>query len=79
MKRIGTQQPCPDYEVKDSIKEVIFKNSVITECLERGSVFIYLKPELKGVPGWVKKTIQFTKNVNIRLDENGEVGGVEFY
>lgn len=55
----------------------IYPNAVITKDPSRGQVYIYLKPELEGTPGCVKKTVEVIHNVYLNIGADGEVIGVE--
>ena len=57
------------------LKKTDFKNATLTEG--EYSSYIDIKPNMKKEKGCVKKTIQLTKHVNLDLDEEGELIGIE--
>ena len=52
-------------------------NVVSTIDKQTGAVYVYIKPELSGVRGCVKRTIEITNNIYVDLDENNDIIGVE--
>ena len=62
-------------EKKSEVKT--YPNALITIDSSYGQIYVYLKPNLRGHKGAVHKTIKISNDVNIDLDEAGEVIGVE--
>ena len=42
-----------------------------------GPVYIYLQPDKEGEEGCVDRTLEIHSNVNVDVDENGNVIGIE--
>lgn len=55
-----------------------YTNCIITTDEETGCLYFYLKPKLMEERGWVSKTISLNESINIDIDQDGEIGGIEF-